>query len=112
MKATEKLEKHADILRVLARANPKMTKAIIGAADGKLINCLCECAHNVLKGNVPLGHSHLRKLKRCRADVRTLVNKRISKAKKKRILQKGGFLGALLAPVAATVLADVVKKVF
>ncbi len=108
---SERLKKQALLLKLLATAKPKMSKAIIGAADGNLIMCLCECAHNVLKGNVPLSKAHLKRLKRYRTHVRALVQKRTAQSKKKKILQKGGFIGALLAPVAATVLTDLVKKV-
>ncbi len=108
---SERLKKQALLLKLLASATPKMGKAIIGVADGNLIMCLCECAHNILKGNVPLTKAHLKRLKRYRADVRALVQKRSTQKRKRKILQKGGFLGALLAPVAATVLTDLIKKV-
>ena len=41
-------------LHVLAHALPQMCKAIIRAADRELMTCLCECAQNILNGNVPL----------------------------------------------------------
>ncbi len=66
---------------------------------------------NKAQNDVPLTKAHLRRLKRYRTDVRALVQKRSTHKRKRKILQKGGFLGALLAPVAATVLADIVKKV-
>ena len=95
------------MLGVLACATPTMCKAIIGAADRELMTCLCECAQNILNGNVPLTKSHLKHLQRYRADVRTLTKKRVPKHSKKKILQKGGFLSALLAPIAVEVLTKV-----
>ena len=95
------------MLKVLAKAKQPMCKAIIGAADHDLITCLCECAQNILNGNVTVGKLHLKRLKRYRADVRKLAKKRTAKQTKKKILQKGGFLPALLAPVALDVLTKI-----
>ena len=101
------LSKNAHLLHVLAHATPQMCKAIIGAADRELITCLCECAQNILNGNVPLTKSHLKHLQQYRSDVHTLVKKRTPKHSKKKILQKGGFLPALLAPIAVEVLTKI-----
>ena len=108
---SQRLRRNVDLLSLLARAKPHMIKAVVKAADKEAVCCLCECAKNILNGNVPLNKSHLCKLKRYKADVRQLVNKRLSVAKKKKILQKGGFLSALLAPVAANLLAPLVEKI-
>ena len=94
---------YAQMFGVLAHALPQMCKAIIGAADHELMSCLCECAQNILNGNVPLTKSHLKHLQWYHSDVRTLAKKRAPKHKKKKILQKGGFLSALLAPIAVEV---------
>ena len=101
------LKKNAQILGVLAHATPHMCKAIIGAADHKLITCLCECAQNILNGNVPLTKSHLKHLQQYHSDVHTLAKKRTPKHNKKKILLKGGFLSALLAPIAIEVLTKI-----
>ena len=101
------LKKDAQMLGVLAHATPQMCKTIIGAADCELMTCLCECAQNILNGNVPLTKRHLKHLQRYRSDVHTLVKKRAPKHKKKKILQKGGFLSALLAPIAVEVLTKI-----
>ena len=95
------------MLKVLAKSKPPMCKAIIGAAGHDLITCLCECAQNILNGNVTLRKHHLKRLKRYRADVRKLTKKHTAKHTKKKILQKGGFLPALLAPVALDVLTKI-----
>ena len=60
---SERLKNHAYILSILAKAKAPMCKAIIGAADHELITCLCECAQNILNGNVPLSKCHLKHLK-------------------------------------------------
>ena len=101
------LKKNAHLLHVLAHTTPHMCKAIIRAADRELITCLCECAQNILNGNVPLTKSHLKHLQWYRSDVHTLAKKRTPKHHKKKILQKGGFLSALLAPIAVEVLTKI-----
>ena len=101
------LKKNAHLLHVLAHTTPQMCKAIIGAADCELITCLCEFAQNILNGNVPLTKSHLKHLQWYRSDVHTLVKKRSPKHSKKKMLQTGGFLSALLAPIAVEVLTKI-----
>jgi len=58
-----------------------------------------ECAKNVIKGNVPLGSRQMTNLRRRRHDLRALSKTNTSLKTKRKILQKGGFLSALLPPV-------------
>jgi hypothetical protein len=67
-------------------------------ASPDLVNALCECSLNVLKGRVPLTTSQKKQLTRHKRDLRELARKGTSLKKKKQILQKGGFLGLLLKP--------------
>ena len=92
------LKKNAQMLGVLAHATPQMCKAIIGAADHELMTCLCECAQNILNGNVPLTKSHLKHLQRYRSDMRTLAKKRAPKHKKRKFYRKEDFYLLYLHP--------------
>jgi hypothetical protein len=60
---------------------------------------MCECAKNILVGNVALSPEHKRQLKRHRRSLRKLVLKKTSMKAKKKIVQTGGFLGAILGPI-------------
>ena len=60
---------------------------------------MSECAKNAIKGNVPLTGPQKANFRRRKKDVRALSIKKMSLTKKRRILQKGGFLTALLPPV-------------
>ena len=73
---------------------------MIQGASKELIACVCECALNILNGNVSLKPADKRKLKKYKHHIRALSTKKLSVQKKKKNLhQKGGFLGALLTPV-------------
>ena len=98
------LKNNALLLSILAKAKPKMCKAIIAAADHDLITCLCECAQIA-----PLCKSHLKQFQLYQTDLQKLAKKRTPKHTKKKILQKGGFLPTLLAPVAVEVLTKVLS---
>ena len=93
-----RLRKHAAMLKTLAQAKPHMRKAIIKGAGISLIKCLCNCVNNTLKGKVNMSKRQYRKIRRHKNDLRALNNRR-SIAGKKRIIQSGGFLGALLKPI-------------
>jgi hypothetical protein len=100
---SQRLKKHANELVYLQKARPCIRNHLITKADRSLVDCLCECADNILKGNVPLTKLQKEKLKRNKAELRVLTKKSVSLKKKKAVLQKGGFLRSLLAPIASIV---------
>jgi hypothetical protein len=100
---SQRLKKHANELVYLQKARPCIRKHLITKTDRSLVDCLCECADNILRGNVPLTKLQKEKLARNKAGLRALTKKSVSLKKKKAILQKGGFLGSLLAPIASVV---------
>jgi hypothetical protein len=109
---SKKVENNAELLHALAKAKLKMCKCIIEGADKDLVDALCECALNVLYGNVPLTKEHKTRLAKHKNSLRELVSHpRQNQEKKKTILQKGGFLAALLAPLVTSVIGPILGKV-
>jgi hypothetical protein len=91
---------YAPYLRLLHDCSPHARKSLLNKhCSSEFINCICECAQNVLHGNVDLSEMHKRALKRHRKLLHKLVLKRTSLKNKKKIVQTGGFLGALLGPI-------------
>jgi hypothetical protein len=100
---SQRLKKHASHIVYLQKTKPCIRKHLITKADGSLVDCLCECADNILRGNVPLTKLQKENLKRNKARLRARTKKSVSLRKNRAILQKGGFLGSLLAPIASVV---------
>ena len=101
--------KHGTILRALCHLTNEQRAAILRKADPKLIECICECALNILRGNIPLKQAHRYRLKRYACILRRLADKNNSwKNKKRIIIQCGGFLPLLLAPILGSVLSGLI----
>jgi hypothetical protein len=83
-------------LKRLYRMTPSERKKYIKSCNSKFIFDMCECVKNLLKGNVPLKTAHLKCLKQHKQSLRQLSLKHTSLKVRKKILQKGGFLGFLL----------------
>ncbi len=96
---SKRIKDHAFLLKHLSKAKPSAAKSIIKTCDKDLMNVFCECALNVLKGNVPLNKNQKQRLSVHKTSLRALTNKKHSLKKKKALLQKGGFLSALLGPI-------------
>ena len=104
------MKRNADALRFLAGCNDKQRKAVIEHADNGLIDSLCECALNLLKGHVRLNSNQKKKLAKHKHKLRNLTDKKVGRKKKKAILtQRGGFVGALLTPVLKTIVHLLLK---
>ena len=95
------VEKYATFLRRLHKANPKEKKILIKKAkdDPEFLKCMCECAKNVIKGTVQMTASQRERVRRRKQSFRKLILKKTSLKEKRRIVQSGGFLGALLGPI-------------
>lgn len=94
-------KKHADVLKILLKANRKQRKALLEVADREWIEAICECALNLLKGNVSLSKSQKKKLSPYKNHLRILSQPNVSFRKKRKLIsQKGGnWLQFLVGPV-------------
>ena len=98
---TKKLKKTFEKVRILSLATPQARKQLVHEGNRELIDCVSECCANILKGNVPLTPKQKSILCKHKSKLRTVAQKKVSLKKKKEIIQKGGFLGAILGPVAS-----------
>ena len=80
---SQRIKKQAPLLNHLAKAKPAAVKAIINTGDKELINVLCECALNVLNGNVRLTKNQKARLCRHKTGIREISLKNTSLKKKR-----------------------------
>lgn len=103
------LRKDAALLTALVHATPKERKALLKVCDTRRIRSVCECAYNVLRGNVRLSEKSKRKLSKHKVALRRLVRRGEGWIKKRKFLiQKGG--GILLPLLLSTVLQTVLQR--
>ena len=101
-KMSNRIKKNIHLLKVLHDSKNDTRKAILERANKDLIDTICECIHNILKGNLKVSPDVFRKLKRHQKDIREIYSKKAKLNRKKKLLiQHGGFLPALLAPILA-----------
>jgi len=98
---SRRVKKYLPVLKRITKLGEKAKRDFVRKCDREFLDCISECAKNVLKGNVTLTDRQKTKLRRNRNDLRALSTKKTALRKKRRILQKGGFLSALLPPVLA-----------
>ena len=99
---SQALSRNAPFLRLLHKASPKARKELLEKhCTPDLVESICECCYNVLKGSVPLTRSQKDALRRKKQMLRQLALKKTSLKKKKELIQKGGFLGVLLGPIVS-----------
>jgi len=96
---SELTRKYLPVLKRIRKMGDKARKEYVRKCDRKFVDCISECAKNVIKGNVPLSERQMTRLRHKRQDLRALSKKKTSVRAKRKILQKGGFLTALLPPV-------------
>ena len=74
-----------------------MRKQMIQSASKEVIDTVCECCLNVLKGTIPLSPHQKKCLGKHRHLLRQMVQKKIPvRQKKKMLVQRGGFLLPML----------------
>jgi len=96
---SQRIKRNFTSLQALAKASNAIKSDMISTASKDLILSLVECASNIIKGNVRLTPAQFRRLRRYRVELERLVKPRTSQRDRKTILQKGGFLGALVRPL-------------
>jgi len=80
---SDRTRKYLAILKRIQRLGKKAKKQFIKNGDKEFIDCVSECAKNIVKGNVPLTPRQLRRLHRDENSVRALALKKTSVKMKK-----------------------------
>jgi len=111
LKMTQRLKEIYRELNKLRRLGTNGRKKFLKTCSKDCVIKICECVRNVLNARLPIKPTHLKKLSRHKQTLRILAAKRTSLIKRKRILQKGGFIGALL-PALIPALANLVGGLF
>ncbi len=86
-------------LSKLKKLGPIARKKFLKSCSKSCVLKVCECIQNLLKANLEIKPAHLRKLSRHKHTLRELAQKRTSLIKRKQLLQKGGFITALLPAI-------------
>ena len=95
-----RVKKHLPLLKWLSVVKPSLAKNVLKVVDKEVLDAICECCYNVLKGNVPLTREQKRSLAKYRKVLRGLSGPgRVSLKKKRQLVQTGGFLPMLAKPV-------------
>ena len=98
---SRRMRTHATILNTLAHCSAKQRKALLKTADKGLIDAICECCVNLIRGNIKLSTVQKRSLSKHKHKLRTLSNRQTPLKVRKRILnQRGGFILPLLMKLA------------
>ncbi len=97
--------KYAPLLKYLAKASPKERRSILRKRESKqILDILSECCVNVLHGNIKINPKQHRKLSKYKKQIRDISSNRTSGKRKREIVQRGGFLGALIPSIIAPLL--------
>ena len=80
------LDKQADAICILAKAQPGVIKQLVAGADKDLINTLSECAANILNGNMILQPHQKQRLSRHADALRALRRQTVSQHGKNALL--------------------------
>lgn len=100
---SQAIKKNMNLLRALSLMTPKQRRSVLKAADKDLIQSVCECAYNLLLGNINITPQLKRKLSKYKAVLRRIVKKGEKfKSKKRYIIQQGG--GVILPLLISAVL--------
>ena len=91
----DRLKRNASTIKLLCGANP-LRKAVVEKSKDDLIRCLCDISFNILKGTAPISQQHKNRLAKHKSSLRRLIDCKLPLKKKRKIIQSGGFLSALL----------------
>lgn len=100
------------MLYVLKNSNEKLRKAILDNVNDDIIKTIIEIIFNTLNGNTKIMPKDYKLLKRYKKDLRLISSSNGSlKSKRKVLIQKGGFLPALLTSLLGGLIGKLIENV-
>ena len=107
---SKRVKKYSPTLQLLAKCDKKTANAIVKSANPEFLCCISDICHNILQDKVKLSAKEKENLKKYKHQLRKIADKATTNKSKRQLVQKGGFLGAILAPLIGSVIEPLVKS--
>ena len=107
------MERNLPLIKLLSKSTAAERRKILKSAPKELITALTEGSLNLIRGTVPLSKQKISKLRRYKKQLKTVAAKKVSAQKKKKILQRGGFLpllASVLVPAISGLISGLVSQ--
>lgn len=106
----QRIERNKEFICFICKAKGKQLKSLMQNATDDQIKTLNEIALNVINGNVPLSKQTFSKLGKGKKLLRIMADKKLSAKKKRKGIQKGGWILPLLASTVLPMIVDAIQK--
>ena len=103
-----KVRQHIEFLSYLKSIPPRRQKLLLKAADKEILSALAEICLNLIKKNCPLTKGQIKKLIPYEKQIYEMSLRKKSVAYKKSLVQKGGFVSALLSTILPALVSSIV----
>ena len=101
------------LLATLEKSSNSARKDMLKNGDEKLVKTLIECVKILINSRNKLSDAQFSALRRRSEDIQRIISPTVSLAKKKTVLQKGGFLPLLLGlPIIKTLAGSILGGLF
>jgi hypothetical protein len=108
-----RLKRNFPLIKALQNASQKHRKIILKKAKPELIKTIADICYNIANGNIQLPEQRRKKLLRFRKAIRRISDRKTSlKTKRREIVQKGGFIGAIIPAlsIAASLISGLLTR--
>jgi hypothetical protein len=96
-----RLKRHYPLFKALQNATDEQRRLIIKKAGPDLIKTIADICFNLTSGKIKLPENKRKKLIRFRHPLRRLADRKVKiQTKRKEIIQKGGFLSAIIPAIS------------
>jgi hypothetical protein len=108
---SHRLKKHAKTLKFLSECDRHTSNSIIKTAKPDLLCCIADICYNILRGKVKLSPIAKKRLAKYKKHIRKIADKKTTANTRRSLIQKGGFLGSILAPLIGTILKPLAQGI-
>jgi len=108
---SKRVKKYAPTLELLAKCDKHTANSVVKSARPEFLNCIGDICYNILQGRVPLSPKDKTKLSKYKQQIRKIANKKTTLKSKRELIQKGGFIGAILAPLLGSLITPIVQSI-
>lgn len=106
---SKRVKKYLPTLQLLAKCDKHTANSVVKSAKPEFLSCVSDICHNILQDRVKLSPKEKQKLFKYKQQIRKIAKKSTTQKSKRELIQKGGFLAAILGPLLGSIIGPIAK---